>query len=239
MKFYDLHLRGRNSEADYSLIKEAIQLGFSGVSITYNIDNFNESKKYLEEIKNQILLDAPQFQIDPGAEMYPKNPEDLKKKVRKFRNRTDVLLVHGGDLKINRAVCENIQVDILSRPYYKRRDCGINHVLAKEAARNNVAIELNVSDILKSWLTLRSKILAHFRDIVKLHKKFGFPLIITSGAASFYDIRSPEDLIALSKCFGLTHEEAILTLSKVPESILDFNSERNNMVINGVKKIVE
>ncbi|MCK9152067.1 ribonuclease P protein component 3 [Methanobacterium alcaliphilum] len=239
MKFYDLHLKGRNPETDYSIIKEAAYLGYSGVSISYSIDNY-KNIKYLDEIKDQINSEVSQtpFQLDPGLELYPKNPEDFKKKVRKFRNKTDLLLVHGGDLKINRAACENVQLDILSRPYYKRRDCGINHVLAKEAAKNNVAVELNISDILKSWLTLRSKLLAHFREIIKLHKKFGFPLIITSGATSFYDIRSPRDLIALAQCFGLNHEESISALSKVPHSIMDYNKHRGDMVIGGVKKVV-
>ena len=70
----------------------------------------------------------------------------------------------------------NIKIDVLSRPYLKRYDSGLNHVLSKESVKNNVAIELCFKDILKSYLSHRSKIISNFRDIYVLHRKFDFPL---------------------------------------------------------------
>ncbi len=263
LKFYDFHIQGRNYSSDKKLILEAKRLGYSGVSLLYSKDDYTQSKEYLSEIENEInsvsikddnvvsyadsnpnsISDSdsnPQktFKIFPGIKIFPKNSEDLKRQIRSSRKKTNILMAVGGDLKINRAACENIQLDILSRPYYKRRDCGINHVLAKEAAKNSVAIELNICDILRARSPIRSKIMAHFQEIVKLQKKFKFPLIISSGAVSTYDLRTPKDLNALSQCFGLSKNEVNLAISNNPKSVVDFNKQRKDIVVIGVKKVV-
>ncbi len=266
LKFYDFHLQGRNYNSDKKLIFEAKRLGYSGVSLLYSKDDYKESKEYLTEIENEINseptmdsnsvsnpvsnstynLDSNSdnnlnfektFKIFPGIKIFPKNSEDLKRQIRSSRKKTNILMAVGGDLKINRAACENIQLDILSRPYYKRRDCGINHVLAKEAANNDVAIELNICDILRARSPIRSKIMAHFQEIVKLQKKFKFPLIIGSGAVSIYDLRRPKDLNALSQCFGLSKNEVNLAISNNPKNIVDFNNQRKDIIIVGAKKV--
>ncbi len=258
LKFYDFHLQGRNYNSDKKLILEAKRLGYSGVSLLYSKDDYNQSKEYLAEIENEInsrptkdsnsvsnldsisdsdLNSEETFKIFPGINIFPKNSEDLKRQIRSSRKKTNILMAVGGDLKINRAACENIQLDILSRPYYKRRDCGINHVLAKEAAKNEVAIELNICDILRARSPIRSKIMAHFQEIVKLQKKFKFPLIIGSGAVSIYDLRNPKDLNALSQCSGLSKNEVNLAISNNPKNIVDFNNQRKDVIIVGAKKV--
>jgi ribonuclease P/MRP protein subunit RPP1 len=256
LKFYDFHIQGRNYKSDKKLIHEAKRLGYAGVSLLYSKEDYLESKEYLAEIENEInLISNPNFDLNQasssdlklkssgnfeviaGIKIFPKNAEDLKKQIRNSRKKTNVLVAVGGDLKINRASCENIKLDILSRPYYKRRDCGINHVLAKEAAKNNVAIELNVCDLLRARSPLRSKIMAHFQEIIKLQRKFKFPLIMSSGAVSIYDMRNPRDLIAFSQCFGLNKEEAHLAISSNPPDIVNFNKKRNDIIVVGAKKV--
>ena len=51
---------------------------------------------------------------------------------------------------------ENPKIDVLSRPYLQRYDSGLNHVLAREAFNNNVAVELVFHDVLKSYLSLKN-----------------------------------------------------------------------------------
>jgi len=246
LKFFDFHLRGKNLEADHTLIKEALRLGYAGVSLFYLEKDYKLALKYLDRIRADINLNnyslnhssgnITDFQIIAGLKLKPKNPLDLQKKIRNLP-KTDILMVQGGDLKINRAACENIKVDILSRPYYKRRDSGINHVLAKEAFKNNVSIEISLNDLLRSKNSLRAKIISYFHDIIKLHRKFNFPLLISSGAASFYDLRTPRDLIALFKCLNMNEDEIITSISHLPRSILDNSLQRKNTIVSGVKVI--
>lgn len=248
MKFYDFHLHGKSQKADQKLIKEARRLGYAGTSIFYFENDYESAVNYLDKIRadltgnkkyiNQSLPSkSDDFLIIPGLKIQSSNTHDLQKKITRLRNKTNVLMVQGGNLKINRSSCENIKVDILSRPYYQRRDPGINHVLSKEAFKNNVTIEICLNDLLRSRHSLRSKLIAHFRDIINLKRKFNFPLLITSGADSFYDLRNPRDIIALFKCLDMSEEEILTAISHQPQSILKYNLDRKNTVVDGVKVI--
>ena len=115
-----------------------------------------------------------------GINIRDVNSNELRKTIRRNRDNTPYISAFGGDLKINRSACESYQVDVLSRPYFARRDSGMNHVLAKEAAKNNVAIELCFRDILKNHLKYRANVISHFKEILKFHRKYRFPLILTT-----------------------------------------------------------
>ena len=220
--FFDFHVHNTH------LTDDAKRLGYNGIALIQSSRDYNKP----DDINSQ-----DDFSIWGGVEIYAKNPDDLRKKVQKFRERSDVLIVNGGDLKINRAACEDPRVDILAHPYKNRRDSGINHVLAKKASENNVAIELNINSIIKTRLSLRAKILSQFRQIIKLQRKFKFPLIITSNAYSEYDLRTPEDIIAFAGCLEMTHDEIISSLSKNPADIIKRSKIRKNVIVQGARTI--
>ncbi len=217
--FFDFHVHGNEK-----LAKEAKRLGYEGICLVRYSDEYHQAIKKNSGAKT-------------GVEIIAENSDDLKKKIRKFRRKVDILLVHGGNIKINRTACEDPRIDIIAHPYRNRRDCGINHVLAKEAAENGVAVEININYILKFRSSLRSKVLNQFRQILKLQRKFKFPLIITSGAHSIYDLRAPRDIIALTSCFGMAEEEANDGLSKTPITIMEKSKVRKDYIVNGVRVI--
>ena len=140
-------------------------------------------------------------------------------------------------MKLNRSCLESYKLDVLSRPYFKRRDSGMNHVLAKEAVKHNVAVELCFRDILHNHLKYRANVIASFKEILMFHRKFNFPLILTTDSKSLYDIRSTRDIVAFFKSIGFTNQEIINGFYHYPKQIIDFNRERENMVVQGVKVI--
>lgn len=211
-------------------------MGFNGVAVFKSSENNSVEKlayNFSNQDPNQDQDSA--FRIVRGMEIRARNQDDLKKKVQKFRKDAEVLMVHGGDLKINRAACENPRVDIISHPYKGRRDSGINHVSARKAAENGVALELNLRHLLKVRPKFRYRILGQFRDILKLKRKFNFPLVISSGAHSIYDLHTPQDIIALSYCFGMEEKEAIGALSETPQNIMERSEMRSDMVVEGAR----
>jgi ribonuclease P/MRP protein subunit RPP1 len=224
--FFDLHFHG-----DEEVIKEAERLGYSGIGLTRYFEDFNSD--FLKQF--DILKANSNIIIKKCVEIFCKHPEDLRKKVQKSRKKADILIIRGGDLKINRAACEDRRVDILSQPYRSRRDSGINHVLARKAAENSVAIEINLKTLLKTNLRYRYRVLSQFRHIIELQRKFKFPLIITSSATSKYDLITPPDITALSKCFQMSFEESFDAISKVPQQIIEINDLRDNFVADGVR----
>lgn len=237
MKFYDFHIQGGNNPLDERLISETKRLNFDGTCIFYKEDTYFESKNNLKEISYKLSEPIKKFNIYSGLKILSKNPEDLRKTIQKNYKRADILMVIGGDLKINRSVCENPKIDILSRPYYKRKDSGMNHVLAKEAAKNNVTIELCLNDIIKTRGHIRAKTLTQFKDIISLSNKFKFNIVITTGAKTIYDLKTPRDMLSLIKSLGLTQEEAEKTISLAPELIIKHSKEKDNLIIQGVKKL--
>ena len=113
----------------------------------------------------------------------------------------------------------------------------MNHVLSKEAVKHNVAVELCFRDILHNHLKYRANVIASFKEILMFHRKFNFPLILTTDSKSLYDIRSTRDMVAFFKSIGFTNQEIINGFYHYPKQIIDFNRERENMVVQGVKVI--
>lgn len=231
--FFDLNVKGNSLENNIDLAIEASKYGWEHINFSYNQNEFKDAleiKNELSESLNNII------DFDYTLEIKSNNINEIRKAVRKFRNKSPCISVMGGDLKVNRAVVENIQIDVLSRPYFRRYDSGLNHILAKEALKNNVAVELCFKDVLRSYLAPRSKIISNFKDIYTLYRKFDFPLILSSRAESVFDIRTTHDFASFFTQTGLTSVEvdkSFLTAA----NILKFNENRNNMILNGVRRV--
>jgi ribonuclease P/MRP protein subunit RPP1 len=227
-KFFDLHVHGNEN-----VIREAERLGYAGIAVTRYFEDFNsEFSREFEDlaVSSNIILKK-------SVEISCKNPEDLRKKVQKSRKMADILMVRGGDLKVNRAACEDQRVDVLSQPYRSRRGTGINHILARKAAENRVAIEINLKTLLKINLRYRYQVISQFRHIIELQRKFKFPLIITSNANSKYDLRTPQDIFALATCFEMTFEESFDAISKTPQDIIETNDMRDSFIVDGARTV--
>jgi ribonuclease P/MRP protein subunit RPP1 len=230
---FDLNVNGSSYETNLKLAMQASYYGWKHISFSYFPDEFDEALSFKKDLKDNL---EDFIDIDYTLSIKSGNSSEIRKIVRKFRNKSSCISVLGGNLKVNRNCLENIQVDVLSKPYFKRYDSGLNHILAREAKDNNVAIELVFNDILKSYLVPRSKILANFRDIYKLHRKYEFPLILSSGAQSIFDIRTVMDFKAVFKQTGLTDLEVEKSFETAAD-ILEFNKDRKNMILSGVKVV--
>lgn len=232
--FFDLNICGDNLENNIKLANEAIKYGWNHINFSYNQNEFNNALKFKNELKDEL----DNINFDYTLEIKSNNINEIRKTVNKYRNKCNCISVTGGDLKVNRDCVENIKVDILSRPYLKRYDSGLNHVLAKEAVNNNVAIELCFKDVLKSYLSHRSKLLSNFKDIYTLYYKFDFPLILSSRAESVFDIKTTHDFISFFKQTGLD-EKSVFKSFESAKNIIDFNENRSQYIFKGVRRLSE
>ena len=194
--FFDLNIKGSSLENNIKLANEASFYGWNHINFSYNTNDFLNAVDFKNDLENS--LDGI-IEFNYTLEIKSSNINDIQKSVNKFRKKASCISVVGGDLKVNRSTLENIKVDVLSRPYLRRYDSGLNHVLAKEAVKNNVAIELCFKDVLKSYLSHRSKVISNFKDIYTLYRKFDFPLVLSSRAESVFDIRTTHDFVAFFK----------------------------------------
>ena len=229
--FFDLNIKGKDYENNLKLAIEASKYGWDHINFSYNQNNFDDALSFKKDLQDNLDIS-----IDYTLEIASNNLNDIRKIAKKFRDKALCISVIGGDLKVNRGVLENIQLDVLSRPYLKRYDSGLNQVLAKEAFENNVAIEICFEDILKSYLTHRAKIIANIKDIYVLYRKFDFPLILSSRAESIFDIKTTKDFSSVFLSTGLTQAEIDKSFITA-RNILEFNKNRDSMILKGVREV--
>lgn len=233
--FFDLNIRGNGFEDNMMLARQASSYGWDHVNFSYNQNDFADALDFKNDLQNELSGD---ISVDYTLEIKSNNVNEIRKIALKFRNRASCISVVGGDLKVNRFALENVKIDVLSRPYLRRFDSGLNHVLAKEALKNNVAIELSFNDILRSYLSYRSKIISNFRDVYTLYRKYGFSLILSSGAESIFDIRTTHDFAAFFKQTGLSDEDISRSFDAASD-ILEFNKNRDSMIFKGVRRVLD
>ena len=237
MKFYDLHVHSEFSEGESSIeeiAERAKILGYSGICFAEYFKNFKkikELKKKLNDVSKRV-----------GIEIYlgfeARDSYELSKLAKK-RKEFDILLVRGGELNLNRKAVETKEVDVLTHPEFGRKDSGLNHVMARLANENNVAIEINFREIVSLSKTSRSLLLKNIQRNIMLCRKYGTPLILSSGAISHWHLKDPKVLISMACVLGLEIKEAKNALSQVPGKIIQISKERQDerWIMPGVKVI--
>jgi len=232
-----MHVHSAFSEGESKLEEIASRaklLGFKGICFAEYFKNNEQMKTLKQNIEN--VAKKEKIKIFLGFEA--RSEKELRKLV-KIRREYDVLLVRGYDLDLNRIAVETPEVDILTHPELGRKDSGFNHIMAKEAAKNNVAIEVNFRNILLSNKGTRALILQNIERNLKLCRKFKTPIIICSGAISHWQLKDPKVLISMGVLLGLEINEAKLSLSKIPEKIISQIEERKSekWIMPGVKEV--
>ncbi len=205
MKFYDLHVHTDNLE---ETVRIANILGITGLGVIIN----RTTEEDLEKLKIQTEPFKKQIDIAVGIEIKDK-PQNVVKIVKQLRKQVELILVHGGDLEVNRIAVETPEVDILLHPELKdpnqesRQDSGLDQVMIKLAKKNNVAIEFGLNDVIYSYKKTRASVLKNLLYNAKLVRKYKVPFILTSGSWSPWNLRAASDLLSFGKYLGFQDPE--------------------------------
>jgi ribonuclease P/MRP protein subunit RPP1 len=231
-KFYDFCVHavpdGDNTASELAAL--AGHFGYSGITLANHSDKLPQSWP---------VLSLPEgFEIFRGIELVEENPSKLHSLIGKFRKSVDIMIVHGGSETVNRAALENPGVDILNHPAFDKSS-GLNQVLAKAAAENEVAIGLTLRPILNSRGSRRIRMLSDLRANLDLARKYEVSLVLSSDAMSCFDLRAPMDAFALAEICGLEENEAIDAMSTVPEKIISRRRPRTGYIREGVEVLEE
>lgn len=231
-KFFDIcvHAVPDGDNTAPELAAFARHFGYSGITFANHSDKLPQSCPVLS------LPDG--FEIFKGIELVEENPSKLNGLTKKFRKSVDVLIVHGGSETVNRAALENPRVDILNHPA-SDKSSGLNQVLAKAAAENEVAIGLTLRPLLNSRGSRRIRQLSDLRANLDLARKYEVSIVLSSDAMSCFDLRSPMEALALAEICGLEEDEAIDAMSTVPERIISRNRPRPGYIREGVEVLDE
>ena len=157
-----------------------------------------------------------------GTEVVAAKPGQVPNMVYSVRTKVEIVVARGGTEEINRAILETPEVDILIGHDIQGRT-GINHVTARLAKKNNVAIGFDMNSLMTSYRLGRIQEFAAMTDTAKLVRRFGSPFVLTSGAMELWDMRSPSELVAMGKQLGFSEAQARKGLS---EGIVRENKKR-------------
>ena len=231
-KFYDfcVHATPDGDNTVEQLAALARHFRYSGIALANHSDKLPQSRP--------SLASPDGFEIFRGIELVEENPSKLHGLIGKFRKSVDVLIVHGGSEAVNRAALENPRVDILNHPAFDKSS-GLNQVLAKAAAENDVAIGLTLRPLLHSRGSRRIRLLSDLRANLDLARKYDVSLVLSSDAMSCFDLRSPMETLALAEVCGLEEDEAIEAMSTVPEKIISRNRPGPGYIREGVEVLEE
>jgi len=237
MQAYDLHVHSAFSGGTSNLeelASTAKQLGYAGICFVA----YPMSKREEEILKAEIERVKKSFGIEVYLGFEARNRRELEE-LKRRRKDFDILLVRGGNLRMNRIAVQTRGVQILTHPEYERSDPGLNHVLAKLAAQNNVAIEINFREVLITSKRSRENVLRNLTKDVKIAKKFHVPIIVCSGALSHWMMRDPYVLASFATQVGLDLKEAKDAVTKVPKKIIEEAKERRGKgwIMEGVKVV--
>jgi len=226
MKFLDLHVHSAFSEGESTipqLARRAKELGYAGICFS----EYFEGRARLEKLKAETAKAQQETGIEILLGFEARSTQELRR-LAGMRRMFDVLLAHGGDIAMNRAAVETREVDILTHPEHGRYDSGMNHVMARLAKENEVAIEINFREILTANKKTRSRTLASMRDNIALARKYKMPIILCSGAISHFELRDPLCMASMAELLGMAPEQAKAALSAVPAGIVEKIKKRKS-----------
>lgn len=226
-RFVDLHLS--NPENPSEVFRFLNLFGYEIVAVSLPEKFFNRFEDFRRFGK--------EFGIDVASRvnLTPASTRDLLQKLRSLRGKFELIGVVCESKSILRVAVRDRRVDLVLLSPTKLNLFG--EVEARFALNSNAALEICFSSFLGVSGRVTVKVFSMLYRIVGLAKKFGLPLVVSSGAKNVYEVKTPRDLAAFIQIFGLTKDEALATVSTNPKMIVERNRGKldKNFVGVGVR----
>lgn len=216
---------------DNGNIKEIISmaecLGNKKLILVKEIKTLKDLKKWKEEF-SKITSD---LDLVFGAEIVPRNVNELENVLGQVRKETEIIVVSGGNYDVNRAAVENEMVDILMHPEEDRTDRGLDDYTANQAKKNGVIIGISFRKILESYKKSKAFKLSFITQNINLLDSKN--IAVVSDAYSKWELRPAKDM----DDFLLTLTKKNVDSTKNLEEKTNKNKKRVNQIHEGVRKL--
>ena len=151
------------------------------------------------------------IEIYPGILIRDSTVKDLISCIKRERNNKAVVSVQAGDNGFNRSAINLKGVHIL-RGLHSADKNAFDHVAAKMAADNRVAIDLDLSPLISGRGFTRQRAMHRYRDILVLERRFEFPITISSHARSILEMRAVREITGLCSLVGMDTADVEMAL---------------------------
>jgi ribonuclease P/MRP protein subunit RPP1 len=128
--------------------------------------------------------------------------KDVIAQVKRAEDPGTVVSVQAGDAGFNRAAVGLRGVQILRGVHAADRNA-FDHVTAKMAADNRVAVDIDLSVLVAGRGIARQRAIQRYRDVLVLENRFEFPLTLSTYARSVLDMRAVREISGLCSLLGM------------------------------------
>jgi ribonuclease P/MRP protein subunit RPP1 len=154
-----------------------------------------------------VALDTPSAtygDVEVRAGLFLRNAgmKEVIAQVKRVRDPRTVISVKAGDAGFNRAVVGYRGIHIL-RGIHAADKNAFDHVTAKIAADNRVAIDIDLSVLIAARGISRQRAIQRYRDVMVLEERFEFPLTLSTYARSVLDLRAVREITGLCSLLGM------------------------------------
>jgi len=144
----------------------------------------------------------------PGYYISENTVKGLTNAVRKAPKKV-LLAVNAGENNFNRVAITTKGIKLIGGLESLPKG-GFDHITAKMAADYNVGLIIEIEKIINP--KTRRHALSQYANILKLQRKYQFPLVIASSAHSKFELRNIYEVEALCHLFDMGREEVHLAL---------------------------
>jgi len=154
-----------------------------------------------------VAIDTPSAMygdVEVRAGLFIRNAgmKEVIAQVKRVRDPKTVISVKAGDAGFNRAVAGFRGVHIL-RGIHAADKNAFDHVTAKIAADNRLAIDIDLSVLIAARGVPRQRAIQRYRDVLVLEERFEFPLTLSTYARSVLDLRAVREITGLCSLLGM------------------------------------
>jgi ribonuclease P/MRP protein subunit RPP1 len=154
-----------------------------------------------------VAIDTPSMvyggvEIRRGQFIRAAGMKEVIAQVKQVSEPGTVISVKAGDAGFNRGVVGIRGVHIL-RGIHAADKNAFDHVTAKMAADNRVAIDIDLSCLIAVRGIARQRVVQRYRDLMVLEQRFEFPLTVSSYARSVLDLRAVREVSGLCTLIGM------------------------------------
>ncbi|MFH0861264.1 MAG: RNase P subunit p30 family protein [Candidatus Altiarchaeota archaeon] len=161
---------------------------------------------------------------------------DFQKNARTALDSFDLVYAKPDNDKALREACECWEVDMI---LHASGSLKLDSAMAKLAAEREIAFEINLSVVLEAYGVRRSSILNALHGNLILARKYGMPVVLSSGARGEFEARSPKDMVSFAVLLGLPKDEAVRSVSDNPMELVSRAARRAdpNVLLGGLRVV--
>ena len=238
MKFSDLHLCVplMNLEQTRKMIRKSYELGYGQIGVPFPSNIKQDTVDRLRQVCEEFDLD-----LVTRLDLEPKSSSALLRSLRRFRRMFEIVYVVCNSKSVARQAAKDSRVDLLSSRTLEPKKRFFDSAGAELASKSCAAFEINMAQVLSSEGFVRVRLFSSLRREVATAKKFGVPLVISSGATNLLLLRKPQDYASLAFSFSIDSSLALEALSQNPISRVEKNRKKlsADYVAPGVRIIRE